>query len=96
MPVLDVIGRVILPLTVLVVPGAKPVVLSQSRELVLLLESLPNLVEALGRQGQVNAGGYRILSRSFVNIQPDRVLYDCLAIKTSDPAANGLPPNKPK
>src|ERR1035437_5389413 len=79
-------GATILPLTVLAVPEAKSVVLAQSRELVGLLESFPGLADALARQGYADANGYRILSRSFVNFQPDRVLYDCLAIKTSEPA----------
>ena len=88
-------GATVLPLTVLTIPGAKPVVLAQNRELISLLESLPGLADALSRQEQVSAGSYRVLGRSFVNFQPDRVLYDCLAIKTSEPAANGLSPGKP-
>ena len=65
----------------LTVPGLKSVVLALDRTLVTTLESVPDLAGALGRQGQVEAGSFRIFVRSFTNYAPDRTLYDCLAIK---------------
>ena len=84
----------ILPLSVLAVPGVKSVVLALDRSLVATLENVPDLAGALGRQGQVEAGGFRVFVRSFTSFAPDRTLYECLAIKvngTPKPVAPGAP-----
>jgi mannitol/fructose-specific phosphotransferase system IIA component (Ntr-type) len=77
----------IVPVTVIVIPGAKSVILSQNVELVSMLESNGDLGAALRQRGQVDVGNYRILSRAATGYQPDRVLYDCLAVKLSAPPA---------
>ena len=86
----------ILPLSVLVGPGARPVVLTLDRGLATALEAVPDLAGALGRQGQAEAGGFRVLVRSFTSFALDRTLYDCLAIKVNGgakpPAGNANVP----
>ena len=77
------IARRFIPLSILVLPGMKPVVLSQDREIVSLLEGREGLTQDLAQQGQVEAGGVRILLRAASNYQPDRVLYECLAFKVN-------------
>ena len=76
-------NAVILPLSVLTVPGIKSVVLALDRTLVTTLESVPDLAGSLSRQGQVEAVGFRILVRSTTSYAPDRTLYECLAIKVN-------------
>jgi len=76
----------ILPLSVLAVPGIKSIVLALDRTLVSTLENVPDLAGSLSRKGQVEAGGFRILVRSYTNYAPDRMLYDCLALKTNGSA----------
>ncbi|MDR0534457.1 MAG: PTS sugar transporter subunit IIA [Verrucomicrobiales bacterium] len=77
---MDFSSRVI-PLSILAAPGIKSLVLSQDRTIVNLLEGRDNLAAELGANGQVEHQGLRILLRASSNYQPDRVLYDCLAIK---------------
>lgn len=74
----------IIPLSVLSVPNAKPVVLCQDRDLVALLESRETLTADLAAAtGHFDLKGLRLLIRAGTTYQPDRVLYDCLAIKLS-------------
>lgn len=73
------LARNIIPLSILVVPGAKPVVLCQDHNLVLAIESQDQLVSQLARNGRAEHQGVQVLLRSYSNFQPDRVLYDCLA-----------------
>jgi mannitol/fructose-specific phosphotransferase system IIA component (Ntr-type) len=67
--------------SVVVVPGAKPIVLGQDRDIVQVLESAPNLVPQLADKGRAEHQGVKVLLRSLSNYQPDRVVYDCLAFK---------------
>jgi hypothetical protein len=45
------------------------------------LEQVADFGAQLARSNQVEHAGYRILSRNVTNYQPDRLLYDCLAVK---------------
>lgn len=72
----------ILPLSILVVPGAKPIVLCQNQELVIALEGSAQLVTDLAQHSQHEHQGFKIFSRAASSYQPDRLLYDCLAIRT--------------
>lgn len=74
------LNRAVIPLSVLVVPGGKPVILSQDAELVAKLESAEDLTGALAKQTGFDAAGYRILFRAVSSFQPRRLMYDCLAI----------------
>jgi len=82
-------SKQILPLSVLIAPNAKPVILAQDKDLVLHLEQIADLGAQLARTNQVDQGGYRILSRTVTNYQPDRLLYDCLAVKLNGSSSSG-------
>jgi mannitol/fructose-specific phosphotransferase system IIA component (Ntr-type) len=72
----------ILPLMILRMAGGKSVILSQHGELVSKLETadMSPLNENGGRT-EFEIGGYKILVRSKTQYQPDRTVYDCLALK---------------
>lgn len=84
MPVL--MDATILPLSIVAAPGLRTVVLAQDPALVSAFENLPDLAGMLGRGAPVDAGGFRILTRSFAAFAPNRTLYDCLAVKMGAPA----------
>ncbi len=73
------------PLSILVIPGYKPIVLSQDQEIVSFLESALDLATLLAEKTPFSYKGYRILPRSVTAYQPNRFLYDCLAIKIRNP-----------
>jgi mannitol/fructose-specific phosphotransferase system IIA component (Ntr-type) len=68
-------------LSVLIIPNTKPVILAQDKDLVAHLEQVPDFGAQLARSNQIDQAGYRILSRTVTSYQPDRLLYDCLAVK---------------
>jgi len=76
------LARVVAPVSIVVVPGAKPIVLAQDRELVQAIESAPNLVPQLAEKSRVDLQGIHLLLRSISNYQPDRVVYDCFAFRS--------------
>jgi len=73
------------PLSVLLIPGSKPIILSQDQEVVSILESSSELGSSLSEKTPFSYKGYRILPRSVTAYQPNRFLYDCLAIRISNP-----------
>jgi mannitol/fructose-specific phosphotransferase system IIA component (Ntr-type) len=73
------------PLSVLVIPGSRPIILSQDQEVVSLLESSAELGPSLAEKAPFSYKGYSILPRSVTAYQPNRFLYDCLAIRISSP-----------
>jgi nitrogen PTS system EIIA component len=75
------LARSIIPVSILAIPGAKTVVLCQDRDLVLALESQDQLVPQLLQSGRAEHQGVQVMLRSSSNYQPDRVLYECLALK---------------
>ena len=75
------LARFIIPLSILVIPGSKPVILCQDREMVQTLESQDELASRLVQNGRTEHEGIQILLRSSSNYQPDRVVYDCLAFR---------------
>ncbi len=81
----------IIPFTVLAIPGKPPVILSLDRDIVGELEAVADLPLLLAKQPQADAAGYRILTRHAVAYQPDRVLYDCLAFRMNAPAVPAKP-----
>jgi hypothetical protein len=81
------LARLALPVSIVVVPGAKPIVLGLDAEIVKTLEAAPNLVPQLADKGRAEYQGVQLLLRSLSNYQPDRVVYDCFALKGPGGAA---------
>lgn len=75
------VARSITPLTIIVIPGSRPVVLSQDGDLVVALETLEPLTAALSQHGRAEHQGFHVLVRSTATYQPDRIVYDCLAFR---------------
>jgi len=63
--------------------NAKPLILSQDKDLVEALEKIPNLVDLIGQNGDAVVAGYRILLRSSSAFAAGRQLFECLAVKAS-------------
>jgi mannitol/fructose-specific phosphotransferase system IIA component (Ntr-type) len=76
------LARVVAPVSIIFVPGSKPILLAQDRDLVNALESAPNLVPQLAEKGRAEHQGLHLLLRSVANYQPDRVVYDCFAFRS--------------
>jgi len=68
-------------LSVVIMPGARPIVLTQERELAGHLEGAGDLAGPLAAGVPFDHAGFRIITRSVAGYQPDRLLYDCLAVK---------------
>ena len=77
---------VVEPLTLIAGPGMRPVVLAQDRELMDSLENASGLVDSLTVRGSYQEGRWRVVKRSAMMYQGDRVVYDCLALRK---AGNG-------
>ena len=73
--------RSLTPVTIVAIPGAKPIVLGQDTELVQALESHDQLAANLQQNGRTEFRGIHVLVRSHSNYQPDRVVFDCLTFK---------------
>ena len=71
------------PLTIIVAPGLRPLVLGQDREVVHALEAQDQLAAALSQHGRLEHSGIHVMVRASANYQPDRIAYDCLAFRTS-------------
>jgi mannitol/fructose-specific phosphotransferase system IIA component (Ntr-type) len=76
------LARLVAAVSIVVVPGAKPVVLGQDRDLVQALESAPNLVPQLAEKSRAEHQSLHVLLRSVSNYQPDRVVYECFAYRS--------------
>ena len=63
----------IVPVTILVNPGKRPVVLSQDLEAVSKLEAAGDLEAALAKQAPFEHGGYKLLFRSVSAYQSRRL-----------------------
>jgi len=95
-PSVTLAGYMIEPVTVIVIPGLKPVALCQHRELIELIEGTAGLAETLTRQGSVESGIWRILNRATTNYQGDRLVCDCLAIKATLPGGSANSASTPR
>lgn len=78
---LDAIARSILPVSVLVQPGVRPVVLAQDREMVEALEGLASLAEDLEKSGHSAVGDINVVLRSSEHYAPNRILHECVAFR---------------
>jgi mannitol/fructose-specific phosphotransferase system IIA component (Ntr-type) len=73
--------RLVAPISIVVVPGSKPIILGQDREMVQALEAATNLVPQLVEKSRAEFPGIHVLLRSLSNYQPDRVVYECFAFR---------------
>jgi nitrogen PTS system EIIA component len=71
----------LIPLSIVVVPGAKPIVLAQDKEVVSQIETAVEMAAPLAARVPFDKAGYRIITRSVSSFLPDRLLYDCIAVK---------------
>jgi len=78
---LDSIAHAILPVSILVIPGAKPVVLAQDRLLVESLEAFKSLSEDLEKLGHAAQGDINVVLRSSEHYASSRVLHECIAFR---------------
>jgi hypothetical protein len=76
------LARLISAISIVVVPGAKPLVLAQDRDIVQALEAAPNLIPQLVEKSRAEHQGLHVLLRSLSNYQPDRVVYECFAFRS--------------
>lgn len=75
------LARNVVAVSLIVVPGAKPLVLGQDRDLVQAIEAAPQIIPQLAEKGRAEHQGLHLLLRSATNYQPDRVVYECLAFR---------------
>lgn len=75
------IARLIVPLSIVAEAGSKFMVLSQDRELVQTLETSEKIIAELAATGRSDHQGIVVLLRATSTYQPDRVMYDCLAVR---------------
>ena len=75
------VAQSLTPLTIVVIPGAKSIILCQDHDFVVALESWDQLAVNLGQHGRAEYQGLHILARSHATYQPDRMVYDCLAFR---------------
>lgn len=71
----------LVPLSIVIAPGLKPLVLSQDRDLVSALESQELQTSKLIQNGRADYPGVHLYLRAFANYQPDRAVYECVAIR---------------
>jgi len=75
----------IIPASILIMPGSKPLILAHDGDFVHQMENVPNLGELLARNSRMEQGSYVVLIRSSTIYHLDRVFYDCLALNTVGP-----------
>ena len=78
-------GLDLIPLSIVVAPGTRPIVLAQDPLMVSQLEASADLPGPLASRVPFDRAGYRIVTRSVTAFLPDRLLYDCIAIRLSGP-----------
>ncbi len=77
----------LIPLSVVIIPGSKPIILSQDKDMISVIEGSGDMAAPLAARVPFDRSGYRILTRSVATFQPDRLLYDCIAFKLGNGAA---------
>jgi PTS system nitrogen regulatory IIA component len=76
----------LIPLSIVIVPGSRPLVLSQDKEMIAQVEASPDIAAPLAARMPFDQSGYRIITRSLSSYQPDRLVYDCIAVKLPNAA----------
>ncbi len=80
---LDPIARSIRPLAILIVPGSKPLVLSQDKSLVESLENSATLADELAKGAHAVVCDINVVLRSSEHFAGERVLHECVAFRGS-------------
>ncbi len=83
LPAPDLSSLILEPVTLITGPDLKTVVLGQNVGLVEILDSATGLIEDISSRGVFHDGGWQVVKRGSVAYQGDRVVYDCLAIKSA-------------
>ena len=81
----------LIPMSILVVPGARPFILAQDKEVITQLETGPDIASQLASRLPFDLSGYRLITRPVSSFQPDRLMYDCIAVKLRAAAPAGPP-----
>lgn len=83
-PVYDLANLIVEPLTIVTGKGIQTVVLGHDQQLVDLLDKTAGLAESILSQNAFQSGAWRIIKRREATFNADRMLFDCLAVRTSD------------
>ncbi len=79
---IDQLSNVIIePVTIVAGMNQKPIVLSQNKELVDILDNTNQIIESITAKGYFEINGWRIIKKSSEVYQANRSLYDCIAVK---------------
>jgi len=78
---LDPILSSIRPVSILIVPGSKPIVLTQDFQLLGILEDSATLADDLANRGHSTIGEIHIALRSSEHFASERIVHDCLAFR---------------
>ncbi len=76
----------VLPLSVVITPGMKPIVLTRHQELVPVVEAFPSLAADLARSSWSDHESYRVIAHNVISYQGERHLYECFAFRTKNGA----------
>jgi nitrogen PTS system EIIA component len=77
----DLSNLIVEPVTLVSAPDMKTVVLTQNPDLLEWLDSAKGLIGKIEADGSFQNGGWRIIRRSAVTYQGERVIYDCIAVR---------------
>ncbi|MEW6005960.1 MAG: PTS sugar transporter subunit IIA [Stygiobacter sp.] len=79
---IDQLSNVVIePVTIVAGMNQRPIVLSQNKELVDILDNTNQIIESIAAKGYFEINGWRIIKKSSEVYQANRSLYDCIAIK---------------
>ena len=81
LPAAALTGLTLQTVTIVSGPKLKPIVLSQHQDLSNRLEAVADLAGLLSKQGFLDVGDWRLLSRGATPYAAERVVFDCLAVK---------------
>ena len=87
MPADALLSLALIPLSVVIVPGARHIVLAQDRDIIAQMEA-QDISAPLAARVPFDKAGYRIITRSVASFLPDRLLYDCIALKLPNRSAS--------
>lgn len=90
----DLKSLIVEPLSIVVGPGLKPLVLSQTAGLDKILEGTPGLLERLESEGAFHNEGWRVVKRGSISYQGGHVTYECLAIRLPNTNRGQAPSNE--
>jgi mannitol/fructose-specific phosphotransferase system IIA component (Ntr-type) len=79
------LAGMVIPVSILALPGSKPILLCQDRDLVTALEGNEQLSSQLVHHGRAEHNGIQVVLRASSHYQPDRWLHECLAFRATKP-----------